>query len=199
MQYSVVKFKEVLIDNEIFRFDADYFYPTSYNLYKSIKDRKFSRIKRNFSVTKLAGFEYTKYFTYQNISTDSFYIVLTSKNIQNEELVLNEFLKIDKTIADKFLKRSKLKKYDIVLSYTGEYRRALVLEEDGFQLGPNICLIRAKNKDINPYYLSAFLNSTVGQLLLDREKTLSAQPTVAMSSQADCVGNLSIPQPFELL
>lgn len=181
MQYSVVKFKEVLVDNDIFRFDADYFYPKSYNLYKTIKNKKHARVKESFNVTKLAGFEYTKYFTDPNINSDNYYIVLTSKNIQNEELVLSEFLKIDKKIADEFLKRSKLNRGDVVLSYTGEYRRALVLEESDFQLGPNICLVRSKNKNINPYYLSTFLNSGAGQLLLDREKTLSAQPTVAMS------------------
>lgn len=181
MQYSVVNFKEMMIDNEIFRFDADYFHPVAYSLYKDIKKRDYTIIKESFNVTKLAGFEYTKYFTYQNINADEFYIVLTSKNIQTEELVLNEFLKINKIIADEFLKRSKLKKGDVVLSYTGEYRRALVLEEDNMHLGPNICLLRVKNKHLNPFYLSTFLNSTQGQLLLDREKTLSAQPTVAMS------------------
>ncbi len=181
MQYSVVKFKGVLVDNDIFRFDADYFYPKSYNLYKTIINKNFARVKESFNVTKLAGFEYTKYFTDPNINSDDFYIVLTSKNIQNEELVLNEYLKIDKKVADEFLKRSNLKKGDVVLSYTGEYRRALVLEENDFQLGPNICLIRSKNKNIDSYYLSTFLNSNAGQLLLDREKTLSAQPTVAMS------------------
>lgn len=181
MKYSIVKFKEALVDNDIFRFDADYFHPKSYSLYRAIKNKKFVRVKESFNVTKLAGFEYTKYFTDLNINSDNFYVVLTSKNIQNEELVLNEFLKIDKKIADEFLKRSKLKKRDVVLSYTGEYRRALVLEENDFQLGPNICLIRSKNENITPYYLSSFLNSNAGQLLLDREKTLSAQPTVAMS------------------
>jgi len=181
MQYSIVKFKEVLVDNDIFRFDADYFYPKSYNLYKAIKNKKHLRVKESFNVTKLAGFEYTKYFTDPNINSENFYIVLTSKNIQNEELVLNEFLKIDKKIADDFLRRSKLRRGDVVLSYTGEYRRALVLEENDLQLGPNICLVRSKRKNINVYYLSTFLNSNAGQLLLDREKTLSAQPTVAMS------------------
>jgi len=181
MQYSVVNFKDVLVDNDIFRYDADYFYPPSYNLYNFIKTKKFLRIKDCFNVTKLAGFEYTKFFTYQNINTENYYIVLTSKNIQSEDLVLSEYLKIDKKVADEFLNRSRLKSGDIVLSYTGEYRRALVLEQNDFQLGPNICLVRFKNKKINPYYLSTFLNCKVGQLLLDREKTLSAQPTVAMS------------------
>ena len=181
MQCSIITFKELLIDNDIFRFDADYFRPKSYTLYKNIKNKRYTRIKNSFRVTKLAGFEYTKYFTFQNMNSDSFYTVLTSKNIQNEDLILNDFLKIDKKISDEFLGRSKLQKNDIVLSYTGEYRRSLVLEEDNLQLGPNICLLRAKNNNINPFYLSTFLNSEAGQLLLEREKTLSAQPTVAMS------------------
>jgi restriction endonuclease S subunit len=181
MQHSIITFKELLIDNDIFRFDADYFHPKSFAFYKDIKSKRFTRIKNNFSVTKLAGFEYTKYFTFENMTTNNSYAVLTSKNIQNEELILDESLKINKKIADEFLNRSKLKKNDIVLSYTGEYRRALVLEEDNLQLGPNICLLRAKNSNISPFYLSTFLNSEAGQLLLEREKTFSAQPTVAMS------------------
>jgi len=181
MQYSIVKLKEVFEDNEIFRFDADYYYPPAYYLYKRIKSGRFLRIKECFAVTKLAGFEYTEYFTDKNISSDDYYITLTSKNIQHEELVLDDYLKIDKKIADQFLSRSRLKKNDIVLSYTGEYRRSLVLEKDGFQLGPNICLVRQKEKSLNSYYVSTFFNCNAGQLLLDREKTLSAQPTVAMS------------------
>ena len=181
MQYSVVRLKDVFEDNEVFRFDAGYYYPPAYNLFKKVKSLKFSRIKECFTVTKLAGFEYTDYFTSKNVSSDDYYIVLTSKNIQHEELVLDDYLRIDKKTADQYLNRSRIKKGDIVLSYTGEYRRALVIQNDGFQLGPNICLIRQKEKTLNPYYVSTFLNANAGQLLLDREKTLSAQPTVAMS------------------
>ena len=116
------------------------------------------------------------------MSSQNSYIALTSKNIQQNELNLNEYITIDKSIADTFLLRSKIYKNDIVLSYTGEYRRALVMLENNFQLGPNICRIRPLSADnVNSFYLSVFLNSKYGQQLLDREKTLSAQPTVAMS------------------
>lgn len=182
MQHTVISLKDVLKDNDNFRFDADYFYPPAYKLYKKIIGSKFSKIKKCFHVTKLAGFEYTKYFTENNMLSDNYYIVLTSKNIQREELVINDYLKIDKPIADEFLRRSKIKKEDLVLSYTGEYRRSLVMQENGFQLGPNICLMRKFDDEINNYYLSAYLNSSIGQLLLYRERTLSGQPTVPMSS-----------------
>ena len=42
---------------------------------------------------------------------------------------------------------------------------------------------------IKPCYLSTYLNSSYGQIILDREKTLSAQPTVAMSR----IRNIVIP------
>ena len=41
-------------------------------------------------------------------------------------------------------------------------------------------LMRCKDTTISPYYLSIFLNSRIGQNILDREKTFSAQPTVSM-------------------
>lgn len=181
MKYSIVTLNNVLVDNEIFRYDADYFHPDALNILSLLKSKKYCPIEKDFDVTKLAGFEYTEYFTEENMASVNYYIALTSKNIQNEELNLQEYLKIDKIVADENLKRSKLLKGDVILSYTGEYRRALTLFEDNYQLGPNICLIRNKNSELKPTYLSTFLNSKFGQTMLDKEKTLSAQPTVSMS------------------
>ena len=181
MKYSIVSLKNVLADNEIFRYDADYFHPNALKALSILKLRKYCPIEKAFDVTKLAGFEYTKYFTQENMASIDNYIALTSKNIQNEELNLQEYITIDKLTADNNLKRSKLQKGDVILSYTGEYRRALTLFEDNYQLGPNICLIRNKDSGVKPTYLSTFLNSRLGQVVLDKEKTLSAQPTVEMS------------------
>jgi len=177
-QISYIKYSDVL---EARRYDAEYFRPYILKLISKIESGKFSRIGKEFDVTKLAGFEYTKYFTKQNIEANDFYIALTSLNIQNEDLVEEGAMKIDKKIADEFLCRSKLQYGDVVLSYTGEYRRSLTILKEDFQLGPNICLLRNKTGLINSFYLSTFLNSRIGQTILDREKTLSGQPTVAMS------------------
>lgn len=172
---------EIKNDNPTIRFDAEYFNKEALALIKHIKEGKHGLLGEHFAVSKLAGFEFTEYFTEQAMSATDSYIALTSKNIQNELLDLTEFITIDKSIADTNLQRSKINRDDVVMSYTGEYRRALVMQDSRpYQLGPNICRIRP-NKDINPYYLSTFLNSKIGQTILDREKTLSAQPTVAMS------------------
>lgn len=173
---------EVLDNNECFRYDAEYFNKEATEYIKMIKSKDFEYIGEEFEVSKLAGFEYTEYFTNKNMNSDENYIALTSKNIQKNFLDLNDYITIDKNTADKFLKRSKLHRNDVILSYTGEYRRALKLYEENYQLGPNVCRIRPKNNNkIKPGFLSIFLNLDVGQSILNKEKTLSAQPTVAMS------------------
>ena len=39
MQYSVVKLSEVQKNNEIFRYDADYFHPLALSIIKKIKEK----------------------------------------------------------------------------------------------------------------------------------------------------------------
>lgn len=175
-----IPLSNILADNTFFRLDSEYYSREGLKVSKAIFDMPHFKLGDKFEVSKLAGFEFTKFFTEKNLNSDDSYIALTSKNIMRENLVLSEFITIDKNVADESLIRSKLFKGDVVLSYTGEYRRSLVVLEDGFQLGPNVCRIRAINNNYSKY-LSLFLNSEIGQILLDKEKTLSAQPTVAMS------------------
>lgn len=168
-------------NNDVFRFDAEYFNREALLLDDLIRSRAFYVLKDKFDVSKLAGFEFTKFFTKENMEDENSYVALTSKNIQRENLLLNETIRISKKAADDNLSRSKLYLNDIVLSYTGEYRRSLVMDKPNFQLGPNVCRIRSKESMGSPFFLSLFLNCYSGQIILDREKTLSAQPTVAMS------------------
>lgn len=178
IEISTIAIKD---DNPTFRFDAEYYNKEALALIKHIKAGKHSILGQHFAVSKLAGFEFTEYYTEQALSAQDSYIALTSKNIQNEQLDLTEYITIDKSVADANLQRSKINLNDVVMSYTGEYRRSLVMQDKRpYQLGPNICRIRP-TKSISPFYLSTFLNSSIGQTILDREKTLSAQPTVAMS------------------
>ncbi len=167
--------------NGVFRIDSEYYKKSALNLINQIKSTEHCMLGKHFDVSKLAGFEYTKYFTEENTTKDDYYLAITSKNVQSEHLLLDDTLRIKKSVADEFLKRSKLKIGDIILSYTGEYRRALTLEQENLQLGPNVCRLTPKDTVLNSYYVSAFLNSSCGQAILDKEKTLSAQPTVAMS------------------
>lgn len=175
------RFCEVSAENEVFRFDAEYFDKECLFLLDKIRNGRYCTVETNFDVSKLAGFEYTEYFTPDNMNRENSYIALTSRNIQQNRLFLNDYITIDKKIADAYLTRSKLKPGDVVMSYTGEYRRALTLFDRDFQLGPNVCRLTPIGNEIDSSFLSVFFNSKSGQKILDREKTLSAQPTVSMS------------------
>ena len=63
------------------------------------------------SITKLAGFEFTKYFNYNQTGE---IIALRALNLRNGKLDLTDIHRIDKSISDK-LPRSKLYKGDIYL------------------------------------------------------------------------------------
>ena len=182
LEVSEVSFKSVINENDWHRLDPEYYKKYATRIINLIKSGRFVTIGDCFDVSKLAGFEFTEYFTSESMNSEDSYIALTSKNIQSERLELTDYITIDRKIADTYLQRSKIIKGDVILSYTGEYRRALVMQDDNhYQLGPNICRIRSKSSIISPYFLSTFLNSSIGQTILDKEKTLSAQPTVAMS------------------
>ena len=149
------------------------------------------KISEFFEVSKLAGFEYTKYFTQENLAKGTV-IALTSQNILENNIDFSNVIKIPVDIHN-VLNRSKVMSKDILLSYTGQYRRACVVPDNlDLHLGPNICRLR-KKKEINEYYVSTFLNSKYGQSILDREKTVSAQPTVNMSRIRD----ITIPIPSQ--
>lgn len=134
-----------------------------------------------FSVTKLSGFEFTEYFTHKELSEGTI-LCLMSHNVGENLLDLSECIKItDETHT--LLQRSQLENLDIVLSYTGHYRRAAVVpyRTEPLHLGPNVCKLQPKVGHLDSYFYSTYFNSCYGQHALDREKTIAAQPTVNMS------------------
>lgn len=91
------------------------------------------------NVTKLAGFEFTKYIKYNNSGE---IIALRALNLRQGELDLTDIKRIDKSVSE-LLPRSKLYSGDILLTYTGNGYGdcALISENDRYHLAPNICKI----------------------------------------------------------
>jgi type I restriction enzyme S subunit len=166
------------------RIDSMYYRSSSIKDYQKIK--KFSKIRRvsnYFDVSKLSGFEYTDYFTEESLKSGTV-IALTSQNVMENQINFDNIIKIPFEIHNS-LERSKIYPNDILLSYTGQYRRACTAPQNiELHLGPNICRLRS-TKLIDVHYVSTFLNCRYGQSSLDREKTMSAQPTVNMSRIRD--------------
>ena len=110
------------------------------------------------TVTKLAGYEFTKYVTY---SDEGKIIALRGLNVINGKLDLSDVKYIDKSDLSK-LTRSKLYNGDMLFTYVGTIGRVAVIEEnDKYYLAPNVALIRVDKKIINPEYMRYFFQTNI--------------------------------------
>ena len=135
------------------------------------------------SVTKLAGFEFTKYVTYKD---EGKIIALRGLNVKNGSLVLDDVKYIDGSDFSK-LKRSKLYKGDILFTYVGTIgESAIVDKNDAYYLAPNVALIRIAHE--SPQYALFYMQSEQFHLELNKygsspisvgEKLASASPQAA--------------------
>ena len=129
------------------------------------------------NVTKLAGFEFTKYVNYSDTGK---IIALRGLNIKNGKLILNDVKYIDNSDFSK-LSRSKLKKGDILLTYIGTIGEcALITEDDKYYLAPNVAMIRMF--DTNPRYMIYFFQCDILRRELYRYTTASSQEALTMEN-----------------
>ena len=140
-------------------------------------------------ITKLAGFEFTKYIEYNN---DGEVIALRALNLRNGELDLTDIKRISRKVSDG-LTRSKIYKDDILLTYTGNgYGDCAIIEEnDKYHLAPNICKIVPNKNVISPYYLYCYIRSKAFYNQMSNNMTGSVQPTIPMKT----IRLLKIPVP----
>ena len=140
-------------------------------------------------VTKLAGFEFTKYIKYNN---DGEIIALRALNLRNGELDLTDVKRISKNVSEE-LTRSKIYKDDILLTYTGNgYGDCAIIEENNkYHLAPNICKIVPNKALVFPYYLYCYIRSKTFYNQMSNNMTGSGQPTIPMKT----IRLLKIPVP----
>jgi len=131
-------------------------------------------------VTKLAGFEFTKYIDYID---DGEIIALRALNLRNGELDLSDIKRIDRDVSDSLV-RSKLYKNDILLTYTGNgYGDCAIIEEnDKYHLAPNICKIAPKEDVVEPYFLYSYIRTSEFYKTMSNHMTGSSQPTIPMKT-----------------
>ncbi|MBR1810114.1 MAG: restriction endonuclease subunit S [Clostridia bacterium] len=131
-------------------------------------------------ITKLAGFEFTKYMKYNDYGE---IIALRALNLRNGRLDLSDIKRIDKSVSNMLL-RSKLFVNDILLTYTGNgYGDCAIIEEnDKYHLAPNICKLSPDKEKIDPYYLYSVVRNPSFRLLMSNYVTGSGQPTIPMKT-----------------
>ena len=140
-------------------------------------------------VTKLAGFEFTKYISYEETGE---IIALRALNLRNGVLDLTDVKRINRTVSD-MLPRSKLFQNDILLTYTGNGYGdcAIITENDKYHLAPNICKITPKTEKVIPYYLYSYIRSASFYKQMTNHMVGSSQPTIPMK----ILRELKIPLP----
>lgn len=155
------------------------------------------------SVTKLAGFEFTKYIQYKEHGD---IIMLRGLNCKQGKLILDDVKWIDRETSD-LLPRSKLYYGDILMTYAGTIGDvAMVDENDKYHLAPNVAKVSINNKKAyNPIflmYLFLYSNdyimrfaSQVAQASINMEKIRNFEyyfPDVTFQNQfaafVECVG-----------
>ena len=140
------------------------------------EERKLGEVS---NVTKLAGFEFTKYVRYQESGK---IIALRGLNVKNGKLVLDEVKYIDDSDFSK-LNRSKLYKNDILLTYVGTVGElAIVPENDKYYLAPNVARIRLQDH-VNSIFVCQMMNdSNFYNRIISPLIATSSQPALSMEN-----------------
>ena len=131
------------------------------------------------TVTKLAGFEFTKYMKY---IPDGEIIAIRALNLKNGTLVLEDIRRIARDVSES-LERSRLYKNDIVLSYTGTVGECAQITENGkYHLAPNVCKITPKAEVVDPIFLFQYVRSSLFKQVMLNYCHGSTQPTIPMTT-----------------
>lgn len=128
-------------------------------------------------VTKLSGFEFTKYMEYRD---DGEIIAIRAMNIKNEQLILDDVQRISKKVSE-FLVRSKLHSGDILITYIGAYIGDIlqIKEDNKYHLAPNVAKIVGGPK-LTPDFLEFMMRSTKVQRFIKSLVTTTANPSLTM-------------------
>lgn len=129
-------------------------------------------------VTKLAGFEFTKYINY---SSKGKILAIRGLNIKDGKFNLQDVKYIDNSDFNK-LTRSKLRQDDILFTYVGTIgNSAIVPAGVKWYLAPNVCLIRTQTE--NAKFISHLIQSDKFQHQeIPKWITTSSQPALSMEN-----------------
>ena len=129
-------------------------------------------------ITKLAGFEFTKYIKY----SDTGHIpAIRGLNVKNGNFVFNDVKYIDESDFSK-LSRSKLFAGDIVFTYVGTIGEAAIIPENvTWYLAPNVSRIRTT--ELNPtFLLQLLINPVFRRKEIETWIATSSQPALSMEN-----------------
>ena len=144
---------------------------------------EWSSINELFWVTKLAGFEYTKYFTKDQVSSKNAVKIVRAQNVKMNRFVENENEAISEELS-LLLERSALTVDCLLMTFIGAGigDTCIYSSSQRHHLAPNVAKIVPVTDGIYlPYYL-IWLMSPAGQASVEKIKKSTAQPSLSMET-----------------
>lgn len=131
-------------------------------------------------VTKLAGFEYTKFIRYDDAGDLR---VIKAENAGLHGFKETNYSRI-KSASVRELTRSRLHGGELLMVFVGAGTGnvAIVPPDEDFFLGPNIGMMRVETDVVSPRYVELFLRSPVGKALATAAMKAVAQPSLSMGT-----------------
>jgi len=138
-------------------------------------------------VTKLAGYEYTKYIVPRETGDVP---LIRALNLKNFKFNRNHLKFID-SATSKMLERSALTKPAILITYVGYVGEIAIFDEtQRCHLGPNVAKIEPFYADVEKIlltYLLLFLKSECGRNEILKHEKSTAQPSISMAAIRDAI------------
>ncbi|MEN4759158.1 restriction endonuclease subunit S [Chryseobacterium sp. C39-AII1] len=133
-------------------------------------------------VTKLAGFEYTKYFTKDNISFNKEIPLVRAQNVKMGMYVENQQEAIDFKLSQE-LNRCALNKECLLMTFIGAGIGDVCIFPNNKRshLAPNVAKIEFYS-DISLEYILIYLMSSFGQRGIEDIRKSTAQPSLSMAT-----------------
>lgn len=173
MLYSIVNLNQVKNASHCFRLDADYFRKDYLNLELFLKKRN-SKPLKDFNVKIIHPTEFKREYVTENgiLFIRAQNVRPLSINIESNQVFLSK-----KNIS--VLKNNKLRKGDILITRTGaNYGQCAVFFEDVEAFASSHTFI-VRTKEINPFYLTVYLNTKYGRTLINKGMYGASQPEIA--------------------
>ncbi len=168
LEVTILNYKSIS-NNNFGRFDAEFFisdFITKENILKKYNCKKIS----DFSV--VTDGEHGS----PDLDVNSGIIYLSGNNIKENYIDLDNIRYCSKKLHVKNL-RSAVKRNSVLMSIVGTVGKASVVNVDILaNTDRNVATIKEISKDINPGFLSVFLNSKYGQFQTQRFSTGNVQP-----------------------
>ncbi|TXI13851.1 MAG: restriction endonuclease subunit S [Pedobacter sp.] len=165
LEVSEIKLSELVLENRTTRIDSEFFKKEYLQNISTLINYRSGNEKLEKYINHISGGATPLGAQYFNKGIP----FLRVQNIMQNYFNLNEVVFINNT-QDKEIKRSRLKEKDVLLTITGvSFGKSAVVPKELENANINQHLVKITlHRNLNPYFLSTFLNSKFGKLQSDK-------------------------------